>query len=127
MTLARTDLKALLEQFSGSGLMVSCYVDLTARPWSAAEWTVPFKTQLTVIKKMLADDATAWSEVEQDLQAIGVLLQRPETLHSRGLAIFAAVQRGFLQSFPVDEPVGNELVVHPAPYLVPLLQSLNRQ
>jgi hypothetical protein len=61
------------------------------------------------------------------VQAIGRALETPEARHALGMAIFAALQRGFFQSDALDVPVENELVVHETPYLVPLLQALCRQ
>jgi peptide subunit release factor 1 (eRF1) len=43
------------------------------------------------------------------------------------MAVFSAKERGFLQALPLDVPVENELVIHKAPYLVPLLEALHRQ
>jgi len=43
------------------------------------------------------------------------------------MAVFSVFQRGFFQSYPLDVPVENDLVVHEAPYLVPLLMAFYRQ
>jgi hypothetical protein len=43
------------------------------------------------------------------------------------MAVFSALQRGFFKAFALDLPNENALVIHEAPYLVPLLQGLYRQ
>jgi protein required for attachment to host cells len=43
------------------------------------------------------------------------------------MAVFSALQRGFFQSCALDVPVENDLVVHEAPYLVPLLRAFYQQ
>jgi hypothetical protein len=122
------DLRPLLDQFRGDGLMVSCYADLSIAPGlAAARWPGPFKAKAAAIKRMLADDAQAWRQFESNFQGIARALDASDARHTRGMAVFAALQRGFLQSFALDVPVENELVVHEAPYLVPLLQALCRQ
>jgi hypothetical protein len=127
MALTLEDLRPLLDQFRGDGLMVSCYADLSTAPGLAARWPGPFKAKATAIKAMLADDAQAWRQFERNFQALGRAMEAPDARHARGLAVFAALQRGFFQSYALNLPVENELVVHEAPYLVPLLQVLYRQ
>ncbi len=126
-SLTLEDLRALLDQFRGDGLMVSCYADLSTGPGLAARWPGPFKAKAAAIKEMLADDAPALRQFEPNFQGIGRAVDAADARHTRGMAVFAALQRGFFQSFALDVPVENELVVHEAPYLVPLLQALCRQ
>jgi len=127
MALKFASLQPLLDQFKGDGLMVSCYADLSPAPGSSGCWPGPFKAKAAAIKKMLGDDTRAWQQFERNFQAIGRVLEAPESRHARGITVFAALQRGFFQSYALDVPVENELVVHEAPYLVPLLHALCRQ
>jgi hypothetical protein len=121
------DLRPLLDQFQGDGLMVTCYADLSTAPPLAGRWPGPFKAKAAAIKEMLGDDPKAWQQFEPSFQGIVRALDTADARHARGMAVFAARQRGFFQSFALDVPVENELVVHEAPYLVPLLQALCRQ
>jgi hypothetical protein len=127
VTLTLASVRPLCDQFRGDGLMVSWYADLSAAPGLPAGWPGPFKAKAAAIKEMLADDPRARRQFERNFQAIGRALQAPEARRARGMAVFAALQRDFLQSFALDVAVEDELVVHEAPYLVPLLQALSRQ
>jgi len=127
MALMLADLQPLLDQFKGDGLMISCYIDLSATPGIPVKWPAPFKAKAAAVKEMLAGDAPAWRQFEQNFEAIGRALEQPEASHARGLAVFAARQRDFFRSYALDVPVDNDLVVHAAPYLVPLLQAMCRQ
>jgi hypothetical protein len=126
-SLTLEDLRPLLDQFKGDGPMVSCYADLSAAQVVAGRWPAPFKVKATAVKAMLADDPKAWGQFERSFQAIGRAVEAADARHTRGMAVFAALQRGFFQAFALDVPVENDLVVHEAPYLVPLLEALCRQ
>jgi len=125
LTLA--DIQVLLEQFKGEGLLVTCYADLSIERGSQSRWRGPIKAKADALKKTLAHDHGAWHAVAHDLEVIQEALQAPAAREARGMAVFSASQRGFFRSIPLEMPVENELVVHQAPYLVPLLQVLHRQ
>jgi hypothetical protein len=127
MMLTFAAIQPLVDQFRGDGLLVSCYADLSIIAGTPTRWPGVFKAKATAVKKLLADDPTASRQFEDNFQAIGEIVDAPETRHARGIAVFSASQRGFFRSYPLDVPVENELVVHQAPYLVPLLQTLCRQ
>jgi hypothetical protein len=127
MALTFASLQPLLDQFKGDGLTVSCYADLSTPPGLAARWPGPFKAKAAAIKEMLADDAPAWRLFETNFQAIGRAVEGADVRHARGMAVFAALQRAFFLSFTLDASVEDVLVVHEAPYLVPLLRVLCRQ
>ncbi len=127
MALTLANVQPLLDQFQGEGLMVSCYADVSAAPGPGFPWPAPFKAKMAAVKEMLADDPRAWRQCERNFEAIGRPLEAHEARRARGMAVFSALQRGFFQSYALDVPVGSELVVHQAPYLVPLLQALCRQ
>jgi len=127
MTLTLPDVQPMLDHFKGDGLMTSCYVNHLIVPGQAAQWPGPVKVKWTAIKELLADDFGAWEEFERNFQAISKVVEAPEARSRRGMAVFAAVQRGFIRSYPLDEPVENDLVVSQSPYLVPLLEALCRQ
>jgi peptide subunit release factor 1 (eRF1) len=121
------DLQPLLDQFKGDGLMVSCYADLTIERGFQSRWAGPFKAKADTIKKTLGDDQRAWHACMQDLHAIESVLRSSEARQAHGMAILSAKKRGFFRALPLDVPVENELVIHEAPYLVPLLEALHRQ
>jgi hypothetical protein len=121
------DLQPLLDQFRGDGLMVTCYADLSTAPGAAAPWPGPSKARAAAIKEMLADDTQAWQQFDLNFQGVVRALGAADARHTRGMAVFAALQRGFFQSFALNVPFENELVVHDTPYLVPLLQVLCKQ
>lgn len=127
MTLTLAHLQPLLDQFKGDGLMVSCYADIAASAGSAPPWPGPFKARVTALKEMFHGDPRTRQQVERNLHAIGRFLESPEARTAQGMAVFSAPQRGFFKTFALDVPVANDLVVHPAPYLVPLLQAVYQQ
>ncbi|HYV39331.1 MAG TPA: hypothetical protein VE988_26820 [Gemmataceae bacterium] len=127
MALTFAAIQPLLDQIKGDGSVVTCYADLSLIPGTPTRWPGVFKAKATAVKKMLGDDVTAWEQFEKNLQAIGKIVDAPQSQRAHAIAVFSAVQRGFIQTYPLDVPVENELVVHAAAYLVPLLQVLCRQ
>jgi peptide subunit release factor 1 (eRF1) len=122
-----SDVQPLLDQFKGDGLMVSCYADLTVERGFQSHWSGPFKSKADTIKETLRDDQRAWQACMQDLHSIESVLRGSEARQAHGMAVFSAQERGFFRALPLDVPVKNELVIHQAPYLVPLLEALHRQ
>jgi hypothetical protein len=127
MALTLAAMHPLLDQFRGDGMMVSCYADLSIIAGTSSRWPGVFKAKATAVKKMFADDPVGWQQFEKNFEAIGKIVEAPESSHARGIAVFSALQRDFFQSYLLDVPVENELVVHQAPYLVSLLQVSCRQ
>jgi len=116
------DLKILLDQFKGEGLMVSCYADLSVDHGHQSRWQGVFKAKSDTLKKTLAADQRAWQSCLRDLEAIRQALESPKARHAHGMAVFSADQRGFFLAIPLAAPVENEIVVDQSPYLVPLLK-----
>jgi peptide chain release factor subunit 1 len=127
MAIMMADLETMLDQFKGPGLVVSCYADLSARPGIPFPWPGPFKLKAAAIKKLLAEDAGASLQFDDDFKAIGRAFGAEEAIHARGMAVFSARERGFFKAIPLDVPLMDDLVVDQSPYLVPLLQLLFRQ
>lgn len=127
MPLTLTSMQPLLAQFKGNGLLASCYVDLSAPPGVRLSWPGSFKPRAAAVKELLAGDPSAWRQFEHNFQAIGRTVAGLESSSTRGVAVFAALQRGFFLFYPLEVPVENDLVVHEAPYLVPLLRALYQQ
>lgn len=125
--LTRTNVEELLAQSEGPELMVSCYADLSVVHGSQSLWEGPFKAQKDQIKRMLADEPRVWHSCQHSLEDVRAVLQSAEARAARGMAVFSAHQRGFFRAFPLEVPVPTQLVVHQAPYLVPLLEVLLSQ
>jgi hypothetical protein len=123
--LSMKDIEPLLHQFKGDGLMVSCYADLSGP--DRARWIKLFKTEAGKVKELFRDDHRAWQECEEDLEEVRSAVQAAEREGVRSIAVFSARRRGFFHNYPLDVPVESHLVVHQAPYLVPLLEALCRQ
>jgi peptide subunit release factor 1 (eRF1) len=121
------DVQPLLQQFSGEGLLVSCYADLSGPEGFMARWEEHLKAEGDRVKAMLADDHRAWRQCERDLAAIRRVIGPAVSQGARGMAVFSASQRDFFRSFPLEVPVENQVVVHGSPYLVPLLEVFCRQ
>lgn len=99
LTLA--SLQPLFEQFQGEGLVLSCYADLSVIPGTPSRWPGVFKAQATAVKKMLADNPSAWEQFEKDFQAIGKIVDTPAAPpcpRDRGVQHFAT------QLLPVLSP-----------------------
>jgi hypothetical protein len=127
MTLTFSAIQPLLDQFTGAGMVASCYADLSLVAGTPSRWPGAIKAKVTAIKKILHDDPVAWQDFEKNYQAIGAVMDSPEMRHAPSVAAFSASQRGFFRAYPLDVPVRPELVLHAAPYLVPLLEILCRQ
>lgn len=121
------DLQPLLDQFKGEGLVVSCYADFSSFAKPRITWPGPFKVKATAAENMLATDPRARRDFERNFQAIARALDLPEMRQAPGMAVFAALERGFFQVFALEEAPENDLVVHQSPYLVPLLEMMVRQ
>ncbi len=125
--LTPADLQALLDCPKGRGLMVSCYADTSVAEGFHSHWLGHFKTEVRNIKQRLVGDHAVGAEFERNVETIRRTLESLQARQARGMAVFSAAERGFFRSFALDTPVENRLVVHPEPYLVPLLELLCRQ
>lgn len=127
MTNIPANLSALLQQSKGDGLLVSAYIDGASIAGGRTVWPGPVKAKVTAVESMLRDDERALGQFKKNLEAIGRVIDAPKMRHAPGIAVFAAKQRGFLESFALETRPENELVVHESPYLVPLLMAQLRQ
>lgn len=122
-TITYDALRPLLDQFSGEGLVLSCYADLRAHDGFRPEWRGPIKAKASEFEKTYREDSHLRHEVEENLAAIRQALES-KALHSHHwVAVFSAARRNFLKVVPLDGPVKTDLVIDRSPYLVPLLQS----
>ena len=109
----------------GEGLIVSCYAD-TSVSGVRSLWREELKNEVKRIEETLAERPAARTSFERNMSAAETLLDRRPP-DAQGMAVFAAVERDLLQVYPLSVPVPNRLVVDEEPYLVPLLELLNRQ
>jgi hypothetical protein len=123
-TLTVEHVQDLLDQSRGPGLLLSCYADVSVAEGFKSHWRGHFKTAAREIRESLAGDHQARLEFDRNLEAVHRALEESREAHARGLAVFAADQRGFLRSFPLRSPIENQLIIHDLPYVVPLLEVL---
>jgi hypothetical protein len=121
------ELRPLLDQFTGDGLVLSCYADLGVTEGVRPDWWGVLRARADAIQKALGDDGQARPEFEQNLSVVRDALSAPELHGIRWAAAFSATRRGFLRVVPLDVPVGTDLVVDRSPYLVPLLEGAHRR
>lgn len=117
-------LQPLLEQFAGTGQVLSCYVNLGRPAGPPLQWPGPLKAKVTAVRKVLANDEAALAGFERNFAAIGTAPAASPARHGAAMAIFSALQRGFFHAVALDgNPLENELIVDSTPYLVPLLMA----
>jgi peptide subunit release factor 1 (eRF1) len=108
-------------------MMVSCYADTSVSQGFASPWLQPVKAEATRIGRQLAGDHQARREFERNVEAIRRALESPVARQARGMAVFAAMGRGFFLALTGSEPYENRLVVAEEPYVVPLFEADFRQ
>jgi hypothetical protein len=126
LDVTRENIQVLLDQSGGKDMIVSCYADMSVTEGFQSLWPQHFKNEVAAIEQRLADDYPARERFARDIENIRQTLGKSAG-QTRGIAIFSAADRGFLQVFRLGVPVGNCLVLDEAPYLVPLLEALHRQ
>jgi hypothetical protein len=108
-------------------MVVSCYADTSISSGVRSLWREHLRSEVKRIEEALTGDKTARTWLEQSVTAIKAALSSSRTRSARGIAIFAAVRRDLVHGYALTAPVGNRLVVDEEPYLMPLLELLNRQ
>lgn len=121
------DLRPLLDQFTGEGTVLSCYVDLGVSEGFRPDWVGLLKAKGDAIVKAIGNDGRAKQELEENRSAVRSTLESPQTHDARWAAVFSSVRRNFLRVFPLDAPVETDLVLDRSPYLVPLLAAMHRR
>jgi hypothetical protein len=122
-----TDLQPLLTQFSGEGMVLSCYADFGVAEGFRPNWEAPFKAKSDALWKAIGEDGRARQEMEENLAAVRRGLETAANGGARWAAVFGAARRNFSAVFPLDVPTQNELVLDRSPYLVPLLAAAHRR
>ena len=125
--LTHENIQVLLDQPKGRGMIVSCYADTSVAEGFRRHWRWPFKTAVSRIKQLLADDHQARLEFGRNIVAIRRVLRAARARQSPGVAVFSSVARGLLVDLDLETPVRDRLVADEEAYLVPLLELLHRQ
>lgn len=121
------DVQWLADHPRAEGLIVSCYADTSVSSAVRPLWHEHFKDEVKRIDEGLGGDPAAGAAFQQSVAAIDDVLTNHRPASARGMAVFADVRRGLTRGFALTVPVANRLVVDEEPYLVPLLEQLNRQ
>ncbi len=121
------DVQWLLDQPRGEGVVVTCYADMSVSGGVRSLWREVLDNEVKQVETSLPDDGAVRAAFERNLAAIGTALSSRHATVARGMAVFAAVQRNFIQTFALTTPVPNRLVVNEEPYVMPLLEILSRQ
>jgi peptide subunit release factor 1 (eRF1) len=121
------DVQVLLDHPKGEGMIVSCYADTSLAVGFQSFWSQRLKNEVAQVEQRLAGDHPARLRFNRDVAVIRHALEDPAVQGTRGMAVFSAAERQFLQAFPLSVPVKDRLVLDEAPYLVPLLEAMHRQ
>jgi hypothetical protein len=121
--ITRSDIEQLLAMPSTPGMMLSCYVDLSARTGPVRHFLGMIKHDASLIRADISDNFEQSKEFEVNFRAVMRILEYPEFQGTPGLAVFAAKQRRQFHVLPLNTSVLSELVYSHEPYLVPLLQA----
>ena len=125
--LSTSDVQILLDQPAGTGMVVSCYADMSVAQGFEPHWVGHFKREASRIRQALADDELARDEFERNLTVVRSAFDTEDARRARGLAVFSSVARGFFRSHALDVAVEHRLVLDEELYLVPLVEALDRQ
>ena len=117
----------LADRPRGEGMVVSCYADTSVSSGVRPLWHEHLKNEVKAIVETLTGDPAQRAAFERNVAAIEAVLSSRRTVAARGMAVFAAVQRDLVNGYMLTVPVPHRLVVDEEPYLVPLLELLNRQ
>lgn len=120
------DVQWLADHHRSDGLVVSCYADVSVSSGVRSMWREHLNNEIRSVGQSLSSNRETRVIFERNIAAIEATLGA-HTPSVQGMAVFSAVQRDFLRIYAVAVPLPNRLVVDQEPYLVPLLELLNRQ
>jgi hypothetical protein len=126
-TLRFADVQWLADHPRGEGMVVSCYADMSVSAATRQLWREHLDNEIRRIEDELGTDTAARSLFQRNVAAIVAALSSRRARSARGMAVFAAVQRDLVHGYALAVPVANRLVVDEEPYLMPLLELLDRQ
>lgn len=121
------DVQWLVDRPRGEGQIVSCYADISVDGAVRPLWREFLDDEVKRIGDAFATDDAARRIFEQNITGIRKALSSRRAASAKGMAVFASAQRDFIQAFTIGVPVVNRLVVNEEPYVMPLLEVLNRQ
>lgn len=121
------DAQWLADRPRGEGMVVSCYADTSVSSGVRPLWREHLKNEVKRLDEELASSPDARNEFHRNVAIIERLLSTKRPAAARGLAVFAAAQRGLVCAYTLGTPPPNRLVVDEEPYLMPLIELLFRQ
>jgi peptide subunit release factor 1 (eRF1) len=121
------DVQWLADRPGGEGLVVSCYADTSVSSGTRPLWREHLKNEVKRLEATLTGGAAARSAFRRNIAAVTAVLASRRPPGARGMAVFAALERGFVAGYALAVPVVNRLVADEEPYLMPLLEILSRQ
>jgi len=120
------DIQLLLDASASGALIVSCYADVSLTGF-APHWAQHLKTEIGQMERALQSDREARRQFDENIAVVQRALAAPAVRRARGMAVFSSVRRGLFQTFVLNVPVRNVLVIDERPYLVPLPEAMHRQ
>ena len=121
------DVQWLVDRPRGEGMVVSCYADTSVTSAVRPLWREHLRDEVKRISDTFPADSTERTVLLQNVAAIETALSNRRTSGARGVAVFASVQRDLVHAYALMVPLANRLTIDEEPYLVPLLELLNRQ
>jgi hypothetical protein len=124
--LAAAAVQSLMDQPKGQGLVISCYADMSVSEGIRPRWREHLDLEVQQAKAAIAGDEPAVRALDEGVSVIRSVLSSPAARRARGVAVFVRAGR-LIQTFTLDTPVENRLVVDEEMYVLPLLEVLHRQ
>jgi peptide subunit release factor 1 (eRF1) len=121
------DVQWLADRPRGEGMVVSCYADMSVSSGVRPLWHEHLKNEVNRIVETRAADSVERTVFLQNVAAVEGALSSRRIAGARGMAVFAAAHQDLVHAYALSVPLPNRLVVDEEPYLLPLLEMLNRQ
>jgi hypothetical protein len=115
----------LMDRSNGRGMIVSCYADTSVSGRIRPAWREFLDAEVQQAKTAMAGGADAVRALAKGVDIVRSVLSSPAARRARGVAVFASAA-SVIQTFALDVPVVNRLVVDEEMYILPLLEFLHR-
>lgn len=113
----------LVDRAREEGSVVSCYVDKSVAV--PPTWQTRLARELRDAKA-LAPNAAARRFLAAQVAVVQSVVSSRAARRARGVAVFVDDANGLVRAFLLDEPIADRLVVDEDPYVVPLVEYLQR-
>jgi hypothetical protein len=127
MLITKSQIDELLEYRFNDAPVTSLYLNVNPSGNTKEEYTKNLKTLLRENKEKLSKEdfsRNGYYSVIEDFEKITRSVEAIKGHVFRGLAVFSSSKNNFLQTFELDEPVNDRLVVDYFPYTKPLFTVL---